>query len=51
MVAIQVKIRRFLYIPGRHIGGVEAYLHSFLTLILDGGAVTGFEPQIVQHIN
>lgn len=34
---LKVKARLSVYKPQRHVGGVEVYLHSDLTLALDGG--------------
>lgn len=34
---LKVEAKLSLYKPQRHVGGVEVYLHSNLTLALDGG--------------
>jgi hypothetical protein len=35
---VRSKVELFLYTPWRHTGGLEVYLHSFLTSALDGGS-------------
>jgi hypothetical protein len=34
---VHKKVKFFLSMPWRHIGGTDVLLHSFLTLPLDGG--------------